>query len=110
MKHKWTENLFEDQELILEIIRLAYLVDNLTPFCVFINYSGHVYNLDIRICTDEDHWQETRCETQFRTKKRSPKVSDLKKKVAILENILENHEIPYEMLECYEHHEPRYYW
>ncbi len=54
-------------KLILEIMALAYLVNEHTEYCIFIRYSGHVDSLDIQITENKERYNTTVCESEFKT-------------------------------------------
>lgn len=89
-------------KLIFEIFALAYLVQDKTKYCVFIDYSGHVDSFCIDIRESKDNWMKEACITEFKTRfenlyKQDEKdnLSWLKAKRDILIEILENEDIPY---------------
>lgn len=58
----------EDDEkvlLVLEIMALAYAVDRRTDYAVFIDYSGHVEHLDVRIVRSKADWRDELATTEF---------------------------------------------
>lgn len=101
----------ERQKLIMEIIMLAVLVQENTDYCIFLDYSGHVDSIDVRIRESKKNWQNEVCESRITTKfqdyyhkDRSDHLASLKAKRDILKEILETHEIPtHEMEEHVEH-------
>lgn len=56
----------ERDQLILEIMALAYAVDRCTDYAVFIDYSGHVESLSIRVVQSKTNWQNEIVETEFK--------------------------------------------
>lgn len=89
----------------MEIMNLAFLVDQETPYCVFIDWSGHVENLEISIRESKDRYTVKVAEMEFytwwskRNKNKGVGYDALKAKKEVLESILEHHEIPYDMCE-----------
>lgn len=95
--------LTEEQKIILDIMRLAYLVQELTEYCVFIRYSGHVDQLQIQICKSKIGWEETVMESEFATaykswrdKDEDPMKAELLSRREVLEQILEDGSIDYD--------------
>lgn len=92
-------------KLILEIMALAYLVNEHTEYCVFINYFGHVDSLDIKIRESKERYNSEVCETAFKTHFRNlcdlqketeeNHLAWLKAKKETLKDILDYREIDY---------------
>ncbi|MEC9268529.1 MAG: hypothetical protein VX464_20890 [Pseudomonadota bacterium] len=86
-------------KLILEILALAYAVDRLTDFCVFIDYFGHVGSIDIEIAESKTRWQRKIATTEFYTDGRyqedkdAPGMGWLAAKRDHLKQILDDHDI-----------------
>ena len=101
------------EQLVITIMQLAYLVQTRTPYCVFINFSGHVNSLDIRICKSKGEWQiellrsETTTEAIRLMRQGDPNAS-LNAKIKILKGILDTLEIPYEECEVEEIYSQEY--
>jgi len=55
----------ERDELILEIMALAYAVDQRTDYCVFCEFSGHVEMLSISVRESRARWQNEIAGTEF---------------------------------------------
>ncbi len=51
--------------LVLEIMALAYAVDRLTDYAVFVDYSGHIEQLSVKIVESKDSWQTEIASTKF---------------------------------------------
>ena len=85
----------------MEIMNLAYIVDQETEYCVFINFSGHVQGLEVEIRESKSNWSTKVAEMDFyafwNEKYKDIPYDDLKAKKLVLESILENHDIPYDM-------------
>lgn len=81
--------------LVLELMALAYAVDRQTPYAVFIEYSGHVEGMDVKIVKSKDNWQSEIASTEFYvTGKYQPDGTGwLKAKRDHLKSILETHEV-----------------
>lgn len=60
----------ERDALALEIISLAYAVDRMTRYAVFIDYSGHVERLSIKIVESKDRWESEVASTDFYARRR----------------------------------------
>lgn len=101
------------QQLILKIMHLAYLVHETTKFCVFIEFSGHVNGLYVRIRESKKNWQvevlgTEITESYMKHEKAGEALAYLTAKVEVLEHILREQEIPYEELD-YEEEYVRHY-
>lgn len=91
------------EHLIITIMHLAYLVHSRTNYCVFINFSGHVNNLEVSIRKSRAEWQTKVLKTEFYTEyirlsRSGDPLALLNAKIAILKRILDEGNIPYE--EC----------
>lgn len=103
----------EKQQLILKIMHLAYLVHEMTEFCVFIDFSGHINRLDVRIRESKENWQNevmeaSITESYMKHEKAGEILPYLTAKAEVLEHILQEQEIPFEELD-YEEEYVRYY-
>lgn len=102
------------QQLILKIMHLAYLVHELTEFCVFMRLSGHIGSVEISIRESREKWENVMLESRIsklyaeNRKEMDPTFSYLTAKVEVLEHILQEQEIPYEKLD-YEEEYIRHY-
>lgn len=93
----------ERQRLIIEIMGLAYLVQSNTDHAVFIDYSGHVDQLSIKIVESPDRWNEEIASSQFYTQRREKfgheAMGGLKAKKDHLVSILEGCGVDTSMME-----------
>jgi hypothetical protein len=89
-------------QIIIEIMHLAYLVQRHTNYCVFIEFHGHVEQLEVRIRASKEDWQTKVLDTQFHTEfkkwmaQKDP-LAFYKAKRDILKRILDEGEVPYEL-------------
>jgi hypothetical protein len=51
----------EKQKLVAEILQLAMAVNFQTDYCVFVDFSGHVSELTIRIVESKENYKERVC-------------------------------------------------
>lgn len=96
-------------DMVIKIMHLAYLVHELTDYCVFVRFSGHIDRLEIDIRQSQEQWQVRALETTFYTSYKAErdngielKLANLKSKIAVLEQVLAEGEIPYEELDDHE--------
>lgn len=94
----------ERQKLILKIMHLGFMVHELTDYCVFVRFAGHVDSCEIDIRESKDNWQTEVLTTDFKTIFKDKVLSNekqayLKAKIAILEQILEDGEIDLDPLD-----------
>ena len=98
----------EETRLVIRVLYLAYLVQRLTKFCVFIQFSGHVNQLEIDVRESKEHWQQEALRSEFQAaydaqrsslELMSIHLADLKSKVDVLERILTEQAIPFDDLE-----------
>jgi len=86
-------------QLVLEMMALAYAVDRDTPYAVFIDYSGHVEQLSIKIVESKDLWDKEIVSTKFYTNKKYDDVPDQLKWLTMkrdhLKQILDDGEVDY---------------
>jgi hypothetical protein len=54
-------NELEKQKLISEIMQLAMAINFQTDYCVFVDFSGHVDELSIRIVESKENYKERVC-------------------------------------------------
>lgn len=91
----------EKDRLICEIFQLAYLVNQYTPFCTFVRFSGHVNKAEIEIRQSKENWQSELLESEFYVEYKKyyddkDPLAFYKAKRDILVRILKEEEIPYE--------------
>lgn len=92
----------QERDIVIKMLHLAYLVQAETDYCVFIRYSGHVNNLEIEIAESKERWQNKVLQTDvydaysILVKDHPSWKASMLAKVAILERILRENEIPYE--------------
>ena len=55
----------ERDRLVLEVMALAFAVDRMTDYAVFIDYSGHVESLTVKIVESKARWQNEIASTEF---------------------------------------------
>jgi len=86
-------------------MRLAYLVNQNTDYCVFINFSGHVNRLSITIAESKklyDHdvltSEFSTCYKSWRDKNALPLVAELRARAEVLERILTEGKVPFDDL------------
>lgn len=81
--------------LVLEVMALAYAVDRLTEFAVFIDYSGHVGSCRVEIARSKCLYQERLASTEFYVSGRYQEdgLGWLKAKRDHLRSIAETHDI-----------------
>jgi hypothetical protein len=89
-------------QLIIEIMHLAYLVQRNTNYCVFFSFSGHVETFEIRITESRQNWQNKVLETEFDTiykayRAQGDQQAFFKAKRDVLLRIIAENEIPYEL-------------
>lgn len=93
----------EWNELVLEIMMLAFAVDRMTPYAVFCEYSGHVEQLSIKIVKSKDNWQSEIAASEFYLDGRLTYANDIhafyKKKRDLLKAILAEGEVDYSRFE-----------
>ncbi len=94
----------EKQKMILRIMQLAYLVHELTEYCVFIRFSGHVHSLEIDIRESVENWERVVMETQMRLayrkhRDKGEEFAYYKCKIDVLEQILKDGEVDLSELE-----------
>ena len=99
----------EEDNLIVEIMKIAYLVHRLTRYCVFIRFSGHINQCEIDIRESKEHWQQEVLSTEFYTEyerlskwEHNP-LAYLQAKKNILLKIIEDEEIPYDECDVEQH-------
>lgn len=95
----------EETRLVIRIMRLAYLVNQNTDYCVFINFSGHVNSLHVTIAESKKRYDHdvlvsefSTCYKIWRDKNAPPLIAELKARMDVLERILTEREIPFEEL------------
>lgn len=95
----------EYHRLYLEIAYLCMLVNPHTEYCVFFDYSGHVWNVTIRIKRSKKAYNEDVADAEFKvvndpTKQYGWQGNDwLRKKRDILLEILTTNEVPIDQLD-----------
>lgn len=94
--------MLERTKLIIKIMHLAYLVHVKTSYCVFIDFSGHIDTLQLSIRESTERWQNRVLDTEFYASYKALRddevgagLADLQSKVAVLERILTEQEVPY---------------
>lgn len=90
------------EQIICDILQLAFLVQEHTDYCVFIRYSGHVNSLDVEICESKKNYAVKLLESEFYTngvllQKAGDPHPFLNAKKEILQRILNERSIPYEL-------------
>lgn len=82
-------------KVVSEIMYLTVLVNLYTDYCVFLDYSGHVYSLSVSITPSKEDYNTILAEDEFRLKpfKSGDGVAWLERKRDILVQILEGREI-----------------
>lgn len=102
---KYTEEEIKEWYLLLgEIVILATKVNHWTPFCVFIDYSGHVNTVRISIRRSKKNYNEDVVDSEFEVNNKHPyewpsrtvSLQELRKKKAFMVEILAKNDIPYE--------------
>lgn len=80
-------------ELALEAMRLALVINEETPYCVFVNYSGHVACVDIDLSSSKvdyaDKLAHSWCELEY-----PDGVEKFRKVVATMAQIAETKQLP----------------
>lgn len=104
----------KQSKLIAEIFLLAMRVQSETNYCVFIDYSGHVETMKIRIRRSKKKYHDTVAECEFNTvvKEYSSEENTIKRMECVKETlleILENKEVDVSNLD-YEVEEIRHYY
>ena len=102
----------EKDKLVMEIMCLAYAVQRNTDYGIFIDYSGHVDSLSIKICPTKEDYRTEIASTDFYIDKYENEgdgLGWLKTKRDHLKQILEDGEIDFcdmdkEIIETVEHH------
>lgn len=97
---QWQET---EDDLIMQCMNLAFLVNQKTEFCTFVRFSGHVNKCEIEIRAGKENWQSELLATEFTTAYREhlankDKYSYYRAKRDILRRILQEKDIPYD--EC----------
>lgn len=92
-----------EDDLIMQCMNLAFLVNQHTDFCTFVRFYGHVNKCEIEIRAGKDNWQSEILSTEFTTEYRKhlenkDKFSYYRAKRDILRHILQEKDIPYD--EC----------
>ena len=90
-------------KLVIEIMQLAYLIQANGKFCAFINFSGHIDQLEVSIRESRENWQNELLKTEFYTEYKKlhtegNPLAYLEAKRNILAQIINENSIPYE--EC----------
>ena len=104
LKEYTPEERQEYHRLYLEIAYLCLLVNLHTTYCVFFEYSGHVWNTSIRIKKSKQDYQTDVADTEFRVGRDPVKypwgpIDWLTRKRDILKEILETNDVPVDQLE-----------
>lgn len=96
-KEQWTDEQKDEWNLlVLEIMMLGFAIDRHTPYCVFVDYSGHVENLRVEIRKSKEQYTvdvvltEMYIEGEYAT---GDPLAYYKKKRDILKGILEAGEV-----------------
>ena len=99
------EKRAEYLKLMAEISYLAVAVNEFTPYCVFLDFSGHVGSMSIEIAKSKEQYNERIASTEFYSKyhdAKSPRKvvenSFLMGKRDHLKSIMEEGEIPCEAM------------
>ena len=99
---EYTEEQNQERiKLVIEIMALAYLFQQKTSHCVFIDYSGHVDSLKIEIRESPENYNAELAECEFYTSGRYQEMNDdpnywLKIKRDVIKKALDDRELPYE--------------
>lgn len=95
----------EKDRLVIKVLHLAYLVHVYTQYCVFIRFAGHVGCLLVDIRKSKDDWQNEQfkdeMQIEYRQNRKSgddPIIAELRGKIAILEHVLKDGEVPWNKL------------
>lgn len=100
-----TEKVLSKDELVVKVLYLAYLVQVKTDYGVFVNYSGHVDQLSIRIVASKERWQcpvlESEMYLAYEHWRHSaePVEAALRAKINVLEEVLRTGKVPYDDLD-----------
>jgi len=89
-------------QIITELLHLAYLVHAKTKYCVFLEFYGHVDSLEISIRESKQNWETKVLETKFYTAykehtKQADPLAYLKAKRDVLIEIIKTEDVPYEL-------------
>jgi putative sterol carrier protein len=88
-------------DLVIRAMALAHMVNQYTEYCVFVNYSGHVQSMEIRISQSKQLYSLTVLETEFYTayKQHSGPDAEIQAKIDVLSKILHEKLVPFDDLE-----------
>ena len=95
----------QEQRLFFEIFAMGVLVNQQTEYCVFMDFSGHVEDFNIRFAKSKEMYHEEVFQEEINLKFLEYYEKDNEDKCAwfktmrdILKQVLEDHELPYEHL------------
>lgn len=88
-------------DLVIRAMALAHLVNQYTDYCVFVNYSGHVQSVEIRITESKKLYSHSVLATEFYSayKQHSGPDAEIQAKIDVLKQILKEKAIPFDDLE-----------
>lgn len=95
----------EYHRLYVELAYLSMLVNLHTDYCVFFDYSGHVWNVSIRIRRSKKAYNEEVADSEFRVMKDPSQsygwygIGHMRKKRDIMREILETNDVPIGLLD-----------
>lgn len=84
----------ERAKLMAKLAYLSYVVNAETEYCVFLDYSGHVDHISIRICASKESYGNELASAEY-WRADGEVNSWLKSKIKHLENILTTGDIDY---------------
>lgn len=95
----------EKIKLTIELMALAFLVNEKTDYCVFIRFSGHIDSMEIEVAASKENYLNKVLRAEFDTaykewrKTDQPLIANLKSRIAVLKQILKDGEIDYRELD-----------
>jgi len=98
----------EKAKLTIELMALAFLVNEETDYCVFIRFSGHIDSMEIEVAASKENYLNKVLRAEFDTaykewrKTDQPLIANLKSRIAVLKQILKDGAIDYSELEYQE--------
>lgn len=98
----------EKTKLTIELMALAFLVNEETDYCVFIRFSGHIDSMEIEVAASKENYLNKVLHAEFDTaykewrKTDQPLIANLKSRIAVLKQILKDGAIDYSELEYQE--------
>lgn len=108
----------ERDKLIIECMALGYAVNRYTEYCTFVDFSGHVDSISIRICPNKNRFNDEIATSEFNIKGKYQNESGflmepnkwLQMKRDMLREILETKSVPTEHMEYEVEHIRRHYF